>query len=997
MKTRVRCLYVAERLESRKLLTSSPWLNADGMAALDGGECANLVDARGNIAFAMPTVSPQQAAGASNATLPATAPFSLQDTFRLHSRPTAQTKIYLDFDGHITSNTSWRDARTSSRRIVTPAYDIDGQDGFSTQELLNIQDMWQRVVEDFAPFDVDVTTEAPPLTDLIRSGPSDTRYGIRVVIGGNNRWLGAPAGGVAFLSSYTWNTDTPCFVFPENLGNGAPKFCAEAISHEVGHTLGLNHDGEHPDTQFQSYYPGHGVGPTGWAPIMGVGYYKDLVQWSSGEYGNANNSQDDLAIITTLNGFGYRPDDYGSSFDTASAIDPTTGIVIPGTTQVSFSGAGVIEQKNDVDVFVFSTQDVLKATVKPGLVSPNLDIQMEIWSSVGGLVYRGNPADTLDASVDMTVGAGVYFLSVQGVGKSDVYGGYSDYGSLGQYTFELTVSPIPDAISGPDITASDITLVEGNSGSTDAIFIVSLSEPSAKTVRVSYETVDGTASAADGDYRSVSGVLEFAAGETMKAVVVPVAGDTIGEDDERFVLKLSAAKNGVITTPTVACVIVNDDLPTISALDATVTEGDVGSKTMQIIVRMSIASSETVTVSYATNDITATAGKDYLAVAGTLTFLPGTTEATVSVPILSDVVGEFKETFAFRLSSAVRATLSSADAIGTIVDNDAPTVSVVASVIGESGTNGSAFLQFTVALTSAPTAAATVRYTTVDGTATSRSDFIPTSGTIIFRPNRTTAVIVVRVAGDRLPEEDEFFTLQLSDAKGCTLVPEASSAQGVIVDDDRRVFSVTGPSTPTIEGQNATFTVTLSDPSPLPTTVRYATADGTAFFTRKDYQFTSGSLLFQPGETSKTVTVSTLIDTSAEPSERFQLRLLGAIGATVSKTSGAASAVINDPVRSAAAGAVGLASVAARSRAFVPPTPSTAGGRYTSGFIATGRPGELRPRPASAQQQGVVQSGETAAAFVRSSHTRPVPLAAARTANQPNSAAVRVVWAGLRD
>ena len=867
MRTKSRRLHVAERLESRKLLTSSPWTNADGMAALDSGECADLVDARGNVAFAMPTVSPQQTAVATTAALPVTAAFPLQETFRLHSRPTAQTRIYLDFDGHITSNTSWVDARTLSSRIVSPAYDTDGQAGFSTQERLNIQDMWQRVVEDFSPFDVDVTTEAPPLTDLVRSGPGDTRYGIRVVIGGDNRWLGASAGGVAYLNSYTWNTDTPCFVFPENLGNGVPKYCAEAISHEVGHTLGLNHDGEYPDAQFRSYYTGHGAGPTGWAPIMGVGYDKELVQWSSGEYVTANNSQDDLAIITTLNGFGYRPDDYGSSFDTASAIDPTTGILIPGTTQVSFSGAGVIEQKNDIDVFVFSTQDVLKATVKPALVSPNLDIQMEIWSSVGGLVYRGNPADTLDASVDMTVGAGVYFLSVQGVGKSDVYGGYSDYGSLGQYTFDLTVSPVPDAVSGPDITASDITLIEGSAGSADATFTVSLSEPSARTVRVSYETVDGTASAADGDYRSVSGVLEFAAGETTKSVVVPVAGDTIGEDDERFVLKLSAARNGVITTPTVACVIVNDDLPTISAVSATVTEGDVGSKTMEIIVRMSIASSETVTVSYATDDISATAGRDYGAVAGTLTFLPGETEATVSVPILSDTVGEFAETFALRLSSPVRATVSSTEAIGTIVDNDAPTVSVAGGVIGESGTKGSAFLQFTVTLTSAPTAAATVRYTTVNGTATSRNDFVPTSGTIIFRPNRTTAVVVVRIAGDSVPEADEFFTLQLSDAKGCTLVAEASSAQGVIVDDDRRVFSVTGPSTPTVEGQSATFTVTLSDPSPLPTTVRYATADETAFYTRRDYQYTTGSLLFQPGETSKTVTVSTLIDTSAEPAE----------------------------------------------------------------------------------------------------------------------------------
>src|SRR5690606_2641922 len=158
--------------------------------------------------------------------------------------------------------------------------------------------------------------------------------------GGSNDWLKMSAGGIAYVNSFSWDSDTPVFVFENQLGNGNEKYTAEAISHEVGHTLGLSHDGG-PSA---AYYQGHGSGETGWAPIMGVGYYRELTQWSRGEYSGATNPEDDLKVIVTKNGFGYRQDDHGNTAQTATDLGAVS----------SFSSWGIIERSSDVDVFTFT-------------------------------------------------------------------------------------------------------------------------------------------------------------------------------------------------------------------------------------------------------------------------------------------------------------------------------------------------------------------------------------------------------------------------------------------------------------------------------------------------------------------------------------------------------------------------------------------------------------------------------------------------------------------
>jgi len=357
----------------------------------------------------------------------------------LHSRPTATKTIYLDFDGHVTQGTQWNSGGDS---ITTSAYSFEGGSDFSDNELTQIQEVWQRVAECYSPFDVNVTTEAPVGQDLIKSGGGDTRWGIRVLIGVSTPDPAPGAGGVAYLGSFNWSDGTPTFVFGHRLANYG-KYIADASVHEVGHTLGLSHDGRFSPSE--GYYYGHGSGDTGWAPQMGVGYNRNLVQWSKGEYLSANEQQDDLAIIvhptsngwSGSNGFGYRVDD---ATNTRTAAVPIAGSTIAGVFNVDQKG--VIEQRTDEDWFrINATAGTVTLNAAGGPENTMLDIQLELYDATGTLLTSDNPADLLTASISRTVTAGTYYVKVEGVSNGDPLAtGYTDYGSLGQYWITGTLN-----------------------------------------------------------------------------------------------------------------------------------------------------------------------------------------------------------------------------------------------------------------------------------------------------------------------------------------------------------------------------------------------------------------------------------------------------------------------------------------------------------------------------------------------------------------------------
>ena len=247
----------------------------------------------------------------------------------------------------------------------------------------------------------------------------------------------------------------------------------------------------------------------------------------------------------------------------------------------------------------------------------------------------------------------------------------------------------------PVMTVSDATVTEGSSGSSVLEFTIKLSKPATEAVTVSYATANGTATAGS-DYTATSGTLTFAPGETSKTVSVVVSGDTLVEGNETLTLNLSGLSGGAtLGTGTATGTIVNDDtLPTLSVGSASVDEGASGTTTMTFVVSLSEARSETVTVTYATEDGTAKAGSDYTAKSGTLTFAPGETSKTVTVSVQGDNVAEANETLQLKLSAAKGATIANGSGTGTILNDDgeAPvpgiTIADTSVVEGDTGRSG---------------------------------------------------------------------------------------------------------------------------------------------------------------------------------------------------------------------------------------------------------------------------------------------------------------------
>ncbi|HUP80748.1 MAG TPA: zinc-dependent metalloprotease family protein, partial [Pirellula sp.] len=332
------------------------------------------------------------------------------------SLPGANHTIYLDFNGHITSGTTWNTGYYGVDPIDSPAWSLDtDRTNFSDTELATIANIARRVAEDFSPFNVNVTTVEPPINDLRKGEVSgDTKWGVRAVVTIETTTVRCGCGGIAYIGSFNDLYDEPVFIY-----NSSENGVAEAISHEVGHSLNLAHDGTLGADRIKGtsddveYYAGHGSGNTSWAPIMGSSYNRSVTSWDRGEYYNTNNGTssanysngpDDLAVITTKNGFGYRGDDHGGTTATATAL------TVAGT---SVSSSGIVTSRTDVDMFSFTTgAGTVALNINPVAIRPNLDIQADLLDAAGNLVASSNPVDSLNASFSLSLAAGTYYLRV---------------------------------------------------------------------------------------------------------------------------------------------------------------------------------------------------------------------------------------------------------------------------------------------------------------------------------------------------------------------------------------------------------------------------------------------------------------------------------------------------------------------------------------------------------------------------------------------------------
>ena len=224
-------------------------------------------------------------------------------------------------------------------------------------------------------------------------------------------------------------------------------------------------------------------------------------------------------------------------------------------------------------------------------------------------------------------------------------------------------------VGSPTLNIGDASGPEGNTGTSNLLLPVTLSQPPPTPVTVNFATANGTATAGT-DYTATSGTLTFAPGTTTLNVTVSVTGDTTVEADETFFVNLSAPVGAVIGDGQGQGTIVNDDVPAISAGDASVIEGNSGTVNLLAPVTLNQPAFTPVTVAFATANNTATAGSDYTATSGVLTFAPGTTALAVTVSVIGDTALEPDETFFVNLSAPTNATIADAQGLETIVNDD---------------------------------------------------------------------------------------------------------------------------------------------------------------------------------------------------------------------------------------------------------------------------------------------------------------------------------------
>ncbi|MEW6471773.1 MAG: Calx-beta domain-containing protein, partial [Actinomycetota bacterium] len=335
---------------------------------------------------------------------------------------------------------------------------------------------------------------------------------------------------------------------------------------------------------------------------------------------------------------------------------------------------------------------------------------------------------------------------------------------------------------GPAVAVADITVTEGNEGSGNAVFTVTLDAPSVQPVAVHYATANGTA-AGGTDYTAAGGTLEFAPGETARTVAVAVTGDSLHEDEEDFFLSLGRVVNATVTDGTARAVIGNDDLPQLDIADAGIVEGDTGTAGLAFTVTLTPPATGAVTVAFASGDQTAVAGEDYEAVSGGLSFNPGDTSRTVVARVLTDVRDKVNETFTVALSAAgAGARLGRAVAIGTIMDDDAPPEIFSPGVTVAEKTDEDTIAVVPVRLSGPRSFPVTVRYETLPGTAAAGTDFTPVSGSLTFAPGDEEKPVEVAVTGDSRFEGDETIRLRLS-AAGNGLLPDPEGVATVLDDD----------------------------------------------------------------------------------------------------------------------------------------------------------------------------------------------------------------------
>jgi hypothetical protein len=575
-----------------------------------------------------------------------------------------------------------------------------------------------------------------------------------------------------------------------------------------------------------------------------------------------------------------------------------------GTPTVSVAGASTTEGTSGSDPFYLSFAVMLSAPA-----SNDVTVQYRLLSGTaraGDDAYYPTPlrsvtfaAGETSKTIDIRVNADsldepdeAVVLEVYSASDGAVLAG-------GATTLRATGWILDDDGNGNKLAmfASRPVVVEGDSGTTQAHFELSLSRPAPQAFTVDYSTVDGSAIAGE-DYVASSGTISFVQGQTSASVSVPVLGDTAVEPSDLFTLAFTApsivaqASQGEAT-------ILDDDAgtPTVSVAGASTTEGTSGSDPfyLSFAVMLSAPASNDVTVQYRLLSGTAQAGDDayYPTPLRSVTFAAGETSKTIDIRVNADSLDEPDEAVVLEVYSASDGAVlaggaTTLRATGWILDDDgngnklAMFASRPVVVEGDSGTTQA---HFELWLSRPAPQAFTVDYSTVDGSAIAGEDYVASSGTISFVQGQTSASVSVPVLGDTAVEPSDLFTLAFT---APSIVAQASQGEATILDDDAGTPTVSVAGASTTEGTSGSdpfylsFAVMLSAPASNDVTVQYRLLSGTAQAGDDAYYPTPlRSVTFAAGETSKTIDIRVDADRLDEPDEAVVLEVYSASGGAV--------------------------------------------------------------------------------------------------------------------
>jgi hypothetical protein len=365
-------------------------------------------------------------------------------------------------------------------------------------------------------------------------------------------------------------------------------------------------------------------------------------------------------------------------------------------------------------------------------------------------------------------------------------------------------------VSAPGSAQFVSALYTVNENAGTATITVTRTLGTATTASVDYGTSDGPATSdagsatAGSDYTPTSGTLSFASGETSKTFTVPIINDSIDEPFyENVSLTLCNPTGGLVLggRSTALLRIIDDDSPPgVSINDTAVIEGNSGTTNAVFTVSISSLSEQTISLHFATASGTATSGLDYQATNGNLTFMPGETTKTISVPVIGDTLTEEDESFFVNLSSPINVSIVRGQGRATIVDDETPGVRFSSATYNAS--EGAGSVTINVIRSGDTSSSAAVDYATVDngvfgscntvnGQAQQNCDYVTAAGMLQFAAGETSKTFTVLIIDDLYVEGNETLNLRVNNPVGTSLASQNTAV--LTISDNDTVLPMTNP------------------------------------------------------------------------------------------------------------------------------------------------------------------------------------------------------------